>query len=86
MAEDLRLISSHEAADRLKVHHKTISRLMRQGKLGAVKVANRWLIQEATVERFAKTYTGKKGRPRGWSAKRRRSKGNESSTLRKGEH
>ena len=65
MAEHLRLISSHEAADRLKVHHKTISRLMRQGKLSAVKVANRWLIQEADVENFAKTYVAKKGRPKG---------------------
>ena len=69
--EQTRLISSHEAADRLQVHHKTISRLMRRGKLGAVKVANRWLIQEADVENFARTYVGKKGRPKGWSPKKK---------------
>jgi len=68
--EQMGLISSHEAADRLHVHHKTISRLMRQGKLGAVKVANRWLLEESALERFAKTYAGKKGRPKGWSSKK----------------
>jgi len=67
VTEQMVLISSHEAADRLHVHHKTISRLMRQGKLGAVKVANRWLLEESALEEFARTYVGKKGRPKGWS-------------------
>ena len=75
MTGHVSLISSHEAADRLNVHHKTIARLMRRRKLGAVKVANRWLIQEAAVERFAEKYSGKKGRPKGWSPKKKEVEG-----------
>lgn len=70
MARELKLVAASEAAKRLRVHPKTVSRLMRQGKLDAVKVANRWLIQEATFDSFARTYVGKKGRPKGWSPKK----------------
>ena len=70
MEGKLRLIAASEAAQRLGVHHKTVSRLMRQGRLAAVKVANRWLIEDSVFERFAETYDGKKGRPKGWSPKR----------------
>ncbi|HXZ95319.1 MAG TPA: helix-turn-helix domain-containing protein [Dehalococcoidia bacterium] len=70
MDSKLKLIAASEAAHRLGVHHKTVSRLMRLGKLGAVKVANRWLLEESALERFAKTYEGKKGRPKGYSPKK----------------
>ena len=70
MARALKLVTASEAAKGLRVHPKTVSRLMRQGKLDAVKVANRWLIREAAFERFARTYIGKKGRPKGWSPKK----------------
>jgi len=69
MTQELRLVTTYEAARRLEVHPKTVSRLMRQGRLAGVKVANRWLIEEAVFENFGKTYTGKKGRPKGWSPK-----------------
>jgi excisionase family DNA binding protein len=71
MASALRLVAASEAAKRIGVHHKTMSRLMREGKLKAVKVANRWLIEQSVLDRFAKTYVGKKGRPKGWSPKGR---------------
>lgn len=70
MTSELKLVAASEAAQRLGVHHKTVSMLMREGKLGAVKVANRWLLEESAFERFAKTYVGKKGRPKGWSPKK----------------
>jgi len=70
MTSELKLVAASEAAQRLGVHHKTVSRLMRQGKLGAVKVANRWLLEESALERFAKTYVGKKGRPKDWRSKK----------------
>ena len=63
------LVSTSEAATRLGVHPKTVARLVRSGKVSAVKVANRWLVEESTVEAFSKTYVGKKGRPKGWSPK-----------------
>jgi len=67
----IKLVTAADAAKRLGVHPKTVSRLMRLQKLGAIKVANRWLIDEASFEQFAKTYVGKKGRPKGWSPKRK---------------
>ena len=66
----MKLLSASEAAKKLGVHSKTASRLMRQQKIDAINVANRWLVDEATLEEFAKTYVGKKGRPKGWSPKK----------------
>jgi excisionase family DNA binding protein len=66
----IKLLSASEAAKRLAVHSKTVSRLMRQQRMDAIKVANRWVVDEATLEQFAKTYVAKEGRPKGWSPKR----------------
>jgi excisionase family DNA binding protein len=66
----MKLLSASEAAKKLGVHSKTASRLMRQQRMGAIKVANRWVVDEATLEEFAKTYVAKEGRPKGWSPKR----------------
>ncbi len=63
----LNLTTPSEAALHLGVHHKTISRLMRQGRLPGVKVANRWLIDRDSFAVFSGSYVGKKGRPKGWS-------------------
>jgi excisionase family DNA binding protein len=48
----------------LGIHPLAIQKLIRQGRLPAEKVANRWLIPRAILEEFAKTYEGKRGRPR----------------------
>ncbi len=71
MTQHLKLVATSEAAARLNVHHKTVARLMRLGKLPAVKIANRWLIQESDFNTFGESYVSKKGRPKGWSPKRR---------------
>lgn len=70
MRRELKLLSTSEVAKRLGVHPKTVSRLMRRGKVSGVKVANRWLIEEAAFEVVGQTYVGKKGRPKGWSPKK----------------
>ena len=70
MEQGRKLLAASEAAERLGVHHKTVSRLMRLGRLDAVKVANRWLIEEGTLREFATSYSGKMGRPRGRSPKK----------------
>jgi len=44
---------------------------MRLQRMGAVKVANRWVVEEAILEEFAKTYVAREGRPKGWSPKRK---------------
>ena len=71
MTQNLKLVTAGEAAARLNVHHKTIARLMRLGKLPAAKIANRWLMEEGVFNTFCESYGGKKGRPKGWSPKRR---------------
>ena len=71
MKKEIRLISSSEAAQELGVHHKTVARLLRQGKLDGVNIANRWLIERNSLDSFKEGYVGKKGRPKGYSSKRR---------------
>ncbi len=58
----------------LGIHHMTIQRLLRDGKLPAEKIANRWLLRRTDVEEFAKTYVPKVGRPRQKRKYTRRSK------------
>jgi excisionase family DNA binding protein len=67
VTNNLHLLTSYEVARELGVHHKTISRLLRLGKIPGIKVANRWLIERDTFEAFRKVYSGKNGRPKGYS-------------------
>jgi excisionase family DNA binding protein len=57
-------MSSPQAAKILRITYVGVAQLARQGKIPAVKIANRWLIPRAFVEEFAQTYEGKRGRPR----------------------
>ncbi len=57
-------MSSPQAAKLLRITYVGVAQLARQGKIPAVKIANRWLIPRAFVEEFARTYEGKRGRPR----------------------
>ena len=57
-------LTSGEAAKLLGTHAVTVSRLARQGRLPAEKVANRWLLLRSFIEEFADTYDGRRGRPR----------------------
>ena len=57
-------ITTTEAAAILTIHPKSAGLLVRQGKLPAVKLSNRWLIPRMVVEEMAKTYVPKRGHPR----------------------
>ena len=61
---DAAYMSSPQAARILGITGVGVAQLIRQGKIPAVKIANRWLIPRAFVEEFALTYEGKRGRPR----------------------
>jgi excisionase family DNA binding protein len=61
---DAAYMSSPQAARILGITGVGVAQLVRQGKIPAVKIANRWLIPRAFVEEFARTYEGKRGRPR----------------------
>lgn len=60
-------ITTTEAAKILGIHPKAAGLLARQGKLPAVKIAYRWLVDRNKLEEFAETYEGRKGRPTGWT-------------------
>lgn len=50
--------TTHEAADRLNIHHESVRRLIRLGELPAIKVFNRrWLIDKNVLEQFANSYS-----------------------------
>lgn len=57
-------ISTTEAARILSIDPQSAGFLVRTGTIPGVKIANRWLVSRAFVEDMAKTYHGKRGRPR----------------------
>ena len=57
-------ISSSEAARILGIHPFGVQNLIRSGRLSAEKIANRWIVSRTLVEEFAKSYEGRRGRPR----------------------
>ncbi len=61
---DTAYMSSPQAARLLGITGVGVAQLVRQGKIPAVKIANRWLIPRGFLEEFARTYEGKRGRPR----------------------
>ncbi|MGW8319107.1 MAG: helix-turn-helix domain-containing protein [Candidatus Promineifilaceae bacterium] len=50
-----------EVADRLNIHPESVRRLIRQGKLPAIKFGNKWLVDKATLEQFASRYDPRPG-------------------------
>lgn len=56
-------LSVIEAAQILGVHPGTVKRLCRDGKLGAKKVHNAWLIRGGILHSFAERYKVRRGRP-----------------------
>ena len=57
-------VGTGEAAKLLGAMRITVSQQCQQGRIRAVKIANRWLIPRLVVEEMAKTYHGQRGRPR----------------------
>jgi excisionase family DNA binding protein len=51
-----------EASKILDVHPETVKRLIREGKLTAIKFGNKWIIERDRLRVFANTYDGRRGR------------------------
>jgi excisionase family DNA binding protein len=49
------------AARRLDIHPESVRRLIRQGKLPAIKFGNKWLLETAVLEQFAGRYDPRPG-------------------------
>ena len=56
-------VSSSHAAKRLGIHPLAIQKLIYRGTLPAEKIANRWIIPKDALEKLAKTYVPRRGRP-----------------------
>jgi excisionase family DNA binding protein len=50
-----------EVSERLNIHPESVRRLIRQGKLPAIKFGNKWLVEKATLEQFASRYDPRPG-------------------------
>ena len=50
-----------EVGGRLNVHPESVRRLIRQGKLPAIKFGNKWLVDKDTLEQFASHYDPRPG-------------------------
>ncbi len=50
-----------EVAERLNIHPESVRRLIRQGKLPAIKFGNKWLVERATLEQYASHYDPRPG-------------------------
>jgi excisionase family DNA binding protein len=50
-----------EVSKRLKIHPESVRRLIRKGKLPAIKFGNKWLVERATLEQFASHYDPRPG-------------------------
>lgn len=48
-------------SDRLNIHAESVRRLIRQGKLPAIKFGNKWLVEKSTLEQFASRYDPRPG-------------------------
>jgi excisionase family DNA binding protein len=50
-----------QVAKRLNIHAESVRRLIRQGKLPAIKFGNKWLVERGTLEQFASRYDPRPG-------------------------
>ena len=50
-----------EVAERLRIHPESVRRLIRQGKLPAIKFGNKWLVEKSSLEQFAGHYDPRPG-------------------------
>ena len=53
-----------EASKIMDVHPETLKRLIREGKLTAIKFGNKWIIERDRLQVFANTYDRSRGRAR----------------------
>ncbi|MEK0326330.1 MAG: helix-turn-helix domain-containing protein [Nitrosopumilus sp.] len=58
------LISTAEVAQRLGIHHFSVCRIIRRGRLPAQLIGKSWVVREEDVEELLKTYEARRGRPR----------------------
>jgi excisionase family DNA binding protein len=51
----------NQVSKRLGIHPESVRRLIRDGKLPAIKFGNKWLVEKSLLEQFASSYIGRPG-------------------------
>lgn len=51
----------NEVSRRLGIHPESVRRLIRDGKLPAIKFGNKWLVDKTALDQFASGYDGRPG-------------------------
>ena len=54
-------LDAEQVGIRLNIHPESVRRLIRQGKLPAIKFGNKWLVERATLEQYASYYDPRPG-------------------------
>ena len=60
----MKLLSTSEVAKRLGIHHYSVCRIIREGRLRAQKIGRSWVVLEEDVDSLAQSYEARRGRPR----------------------
>ena len=60
----MKLLSTSEVAKRLGIHHYSVCRIIREGRLRAQKIGRSWVVLEEDVDSLARSYKAQRGRPR----------------------
>lgn len=50
-----------EVSERLGIHPESVRRLIRAGKIPAIKFGNKWLVEKGTLEQYASHYDPRPG-------------------------
>ena len=58
-----RLYGTEEVAKLLDIHHMSVCRIIRSGRLPAQMIGRSWVVQEEDLEELKRSYVGRKGRP-----------------------
>ena len=60
----MELLSTAEVAQRLGIHHYSVCRIIREGRLPAQKFGKTWVVSADDVLKLSETYQARPGRPR----------------------
>ena len=55
-------VDVQHASSQLHIHPESVKRLIRQGRIPARKIANKWFIRRDVLEQFASSYDPRPGR------------------------
>ena len=58
------LCSTADVARCLGIHHMSVCRVIRRGRLPARKIGRSWVVQDEDLKELAKSYEARRGRPR----------------------